>query len=324
MIVEFYVENQFNLPDKLEHIFGPYFVNEEGEIIYAERKLVETKHIGAALNLRCFVHITRDGLKFVVNNLYLKLIRFQLGDWLPPGIHLFNLIQSKLLLNGMSLLHSACVSSNDDSILILAKPNTGKTSTVFDLVVNSGLHLLSEDLTLVDSNGFAYSCPYTSTYFNNRVITNEILARGWVSERDRIRLILNRLLPPIPLLSSFGCRPPSPFVLLHKLPLKTHTKIRKLVFLQREYKQEVSIDDVDKEEAFKKVLILNRAELRYYRDPLIVALSYCKKEYDIERLLSTESRILKSVIDKTEQCYLVKADSPQKFVRVIGNIIKEK
>ena len=321
LVAEFYVGNKFNLPTSMKHVFGPYFVDERGEIIYAERKLVETKHMREALKLRCFAHITRNNLKFIVNNLYIKLIRFQLGDWLPPGIHFFDLIQSNLLLNGMSILHSACISSDEDSILILAKPNTGKTSTTFYLALNYGLYLISEDLTVVDGDGFAYSCPYTSTFFNNQVITNEILERGWLSGRDRIRLMLNKLLPPIPLLSSFGSRPPSPYRVLHKIPMKQYAKIKKIVFLERERNCNESIEDIDKEVAFKKLLTLNRAELRYYRDPILVALSYCNEEYDIEKLLLMESKILHSLINNTKQCYLAKAYSVQSFVKLIKTLL---
>lgn len=318
IIAEFYVENEFKRPADTKHIFGPYFISENGKDVYMERKLVETKLLGDSLKIRGLAHITDNGLKFIVNNLYIKLIRFQLGDWFPPAFHFFDLIQSKLLLNGKSILHSACISSAEDSILILAKPDTGKTSTVFELTLTKGWYLLSEDLTVVDNNGFAYSCPYTSTYFNNKVITHKILKKGWLSSRDRMRIMLNKLLPPIPLLSSFGCRSPSPSMVLQKIPRRQYTKIKKIVFLERNHYN--SIERVDNEVAFKKLIFLNRAELRYYRDPMIVALSYYNEEYNIEKLLSIESRILSSLIDNVQSCYVIRANSPLEFVKFIETL----
>ena len=68
-------------------------------------------------------------------------------------------------------------------------------------------------------------------------------------------------------------------------------------------------------------MALNRAELRYYRDPLIVALSELNEDFDIEKLLSAERKVLSSLINNTEQ-YVIKADSPEKFSKFVKLLIK--
>lgn len=318
LTVEFYVSNAFDLPKNMDVILDPYYCTAEGNLIYAERSLIDIKHVGDRFKLKFVVHVTKDHLKFVTNRLYLSLIRFPIGDWLSPGVHLFNLIQAKLLLKAMSAVHGACISSEGgNSVMLLAKPNTGKTVTIFDLVFkNNGFYLVSEDMTVVNSEAFAFSCPYTSTYFNNKAITREIGKANLIGNKDRLGLMLNRLLAHIPLLSCFGARQPTVFRLLQKMPIKASVKVKTLAFLELVRNTDGEIEAISKENALERLLAINRAEFRYYRDPLIVAFSCCNKEFDIENLLSIERRILSSLIENTEQC-LIKAASPYDFAKLI-------
>ena len=89
-----------------------------------------------------------------------------------------------------------------------------------------------------------------------------------------------------------------------------------LAFLELVRNTDGEIEAISKENALERLLAINRAELRYYRDPLIVAFSCCNKEFDIENLLSIERRILSSLIENTEQC-LVTAASPHGFAKLI-------
>ena len=64
------------------------------------------------------------------------------------------------------LLHSACMMVNGHAVLLSAQTDTGKTSTVIQLVRDRHYRFLSDDMTIISPDGVAihYPKPMTMSY----------------------------------------------------------------------------------------------------------------------------------------------------------------
>ena len=83
---------------------------------------------------------------------------------------------------GYGLLHGACLAIGDDAYLITARTDTGKTTTLLQLLQRNnglGLRFLSDDLTLVSASGcvLAYPKPLTISAHTLQAINVNALPR---------------------------------------------------------------------------------------------------------------------------------------------------
>ena len=76
------------------------------------------------------------------------------------------LLRFLLVSRGHVLLHSACMMVNGKAVLLSAQTDTGKTSTVIQLVRDRGYQFLSDDMTIISPDGVAihYPKPMTMSY----------------------------------------------------------------------------------------------------------------------------------------------------------------
>ncbi len=76
------------------------------------------------------------------------------------------LLRFLLVSRGYVLLHSACIMSDGKAALLSAQTDTGKTSTVIQLVRDHGYQFLSDDMTIIAADGRAicYPKPMTLSY----------------------------------------------------------------------------------------------------------------------------------------------------------------
>lgn len=82
------------------------------------------------------------------------------------------LLRFLMVSRGHVLLHSACVVVNGRAVLLSAETDTGKTSTVIQLVRDRGYEFLSDDMTIIGPGGRAitYPKPMTLSYHTMSVI----------------------------------------------------------------------------------------------------------------------------------------------------------
>jgi dolichol-phosphate mannosyltransferase len=75
------------------------------------------------------------------------------------------------------LLHSACMMVNGHAVLLSAQTDTGKTSTVIQLVRDRNYHFLSDDMTIIAPDGVAihYPKPMTMSYHTMSVMAGHRL-----------------------------------------------------------------------------------------------------------------------------------------------------
>lgn len=87
---------------------------------------------------------------------------------LSPHVLYTNVIEPILrwtfVQKGYSLIHAACLSFNDQAVLVTAKTDTGKTSTIILTAKNSpACKFLSDDMTIVSSDGMVMCYPKPMT-----------------------------------------------------------------------------------------------------------------------------------------------------------------
>ena len=85
-----------------------------------------------------------------------------------------------LAAHGYALLHGACIASGSDGIIITAKTDTGKTTTILQLLeTRPDLTFLSDDFTLIDRQGrlLAYPKPLTISSHTVRAVSAARLSR---------------------------------------------------------------------------------------------------------------------------------------------------
>jgi hypothetical protein len=68
---------------------------------------------------------------------------------------------------GYALVHAACVSFDGQAVLVTARTDTGKTSTILRTVDNYACSFLSDDMTIVSKDGQVMSYPKPLTISNH-------------------------------------------------------------------------------------------------------------------------------------------------------------
>lgn len=81
---------------------------------------------------------------------------------------------------GYVLLHSACLAAEGQAVVLSAQTDTGKTSTVIQLVRERGYRFLSDDMTILGPDGDArcYPKPMTLSYHTMSAINGRTLPAG--------------------------------------------------------------------------------------------------------------------------------------------------
>jgi len=97
------------------------------------------------------------------------------------------LLRFLLVSRGHVLLHSACMMVNGRAVLLSAQTDTGKTSTVIQLVRDRHYLFLSDDMTIISPDGVAihYPKPMTMSYHTMAAIRGHRLPR-----RQRVALAI--------------------------------------------------------------------------------------------------------------------------------------
>jgi putative flippase GtrA len=112
-----------------------------------------------------------------------------------PHVLYTNVIEALLrfltVSKGSILLHSACMELNGEGFLLSARTDTGKTGTVLRMLREQGALFLSDDMTIVDSQGMA-SCfpkPLTISHHTLRAVqVGDLTPAEWRRLRVQSRL----------------------------------------------------------------------------------------------------------------------------------------
>jgi len=242
------------------------------------------------------------------NKRYVKHIRWRFNNLHSPGYILTDMVCALLLKKDLCALHCSAFSLGDSTVVVIAPPDTGKTLAIMRAVFDHEASFISEDLAIVDGEHI-YACPWTSTFrYYDELNMSRIMA---------IRMKLIKVIPVVEIL---------PFPGTHKTidnyigkeRILDRSGVTHLVILAR---RDGGLQSMNKTDALKMVLNLNRYEFSYRKSPMLTAYSYFNPEFDLDALVKKEKEILAKLVDRA-QCLMVQAENPVEFAELIVRSIK--
>ena len=310
--IHFIVNGDIQIPPDATQVFPLHYVQKDTDVILYRHPIIgkiQAKLLMKDLMTTPFIE---------VNKTYFKFLRFPIGNVSAPGTHLTNIIFLKLLEKNLSPLHSGCVTSKaTDGILLIAPPNTGKTTTVFNLVLYEGFELVSEDITVVSEKD-AYSCPFTSTYFHSVPVSKELKKLGLLTKVDQFNMIANSILNKFPVLPSIFERPFDPLKLLNTVRSTLQTKISYIFILKKGSSDRVN--KINSSHIAREMIDLNRFEFSYYKDPLLLSYGYHHPEYNLWSFMKRECEIISSLANNAD-CFSIECTNSMDFATKIVSVV---
>jgi hypothetical protein len=300
--VRFFVEKDVRKPEYLTQKFDYFWGKKNAKVIYYEHPILP------GIKAKLLLDMSTDIYSITVNSAYYKFSKYRFENIWPPGQHLSNLITIKLLQNDILTLHGGAFSNKktQEGFLVLAVSNTGKSRTTF-AALKKGYEYHSEDLVILDKN-YIYTSPLVSAQSNMLPDKNIRLKYNlFINKLTGINMFIPRMSALSPYRKFFS-----------KYDVTYKAKLSKIFILE---KGDESVSKLDKAEAVRKMLILNRLELSYSRDHLLLAYSYFNPALDIEFMQKAEKELIRQIVDKAE-CYLIKSNFPDRYMNLINKFVK--
>jgi hypothetical protein len=264
--------------------------------ILIDRKIIsDYLRVSGLFNLKRAKNNEKFVLDVLVNSLYHRFIRLQIGGITPVGAHISNLIYLLGLKNDVLFVHGSSVLLDDTVFTFVAPPDTGKTALAFKMSEALGAKLLAEDITcFVIKNGKIIVVPsmYTTTYLKSPPIMN--------ATKLGLRVKLDYHIGHLPLIPFFirasnYAREASKVLNKHNLCGNEVTPAQvKLIFLEQ--------GPVTKIEAFplknstENLAFQNRAEFNYLSDKVIILLSQWDESFEPSYMLNIEQGLFKQLV----------------------------
>lgn len=300
--VTFNISKKLRKPKDLIHRLDFFWGNTDVDQMYYEHPIIFNLKAKMLIDFSSKPSIT-------VNRSYQILSRFKFENVWPPGIHLMNLSIVSLLKRKNIIIHAgALATKKGKGVLLFGASNTGKSYTVSSSIKH-GYHFMSEDLIASDGKS-VFACPLLSTYSTILPTKNFSLKLG-----NRIAQIpfLGLFLPRVRTTKAFE-------MFIKKYNFKSSAEVKYIFILERKRTDKI-VSVLKKDEAYRKILNLNRMELTYFKSDLIYAYSYFNSKFNLQALLEEEQRILKEVISKSK-CYLIQSDDPSTFFNKVNELLE--
>ena len=258
----------------------------------------------AGAKLRLLVRgIRSERPEIITNKNFLRFIRFRFNNLHSPGYHLTDLVCALLLNRNLCPLHCSGFSVGNATVAVIAPANTGKTLTTMKAVLDNDASFISEDIGITDGK-YLYPCPWTSTFRYYDEISMSRLLR---MQRRLVKIFPLAELLPVP----GNSKTINHYIEDKRIAIRgkiTHTAI-----LARRHG---GVEVLDKEDALRIILNLNRYEFMYMKSPMLTAYSYFNPEFDVQAMVATEREILTKLANKAT-CLLVQSTDPSKFAELI-------
>jgi hypothetical protein len=278
-----------------------YFSGSEGkdEVFYS-------KSIGLGIKLKLHLKNLMGDTRLTVNRGYHKYVRMKVDSVYPPGAHLADILTVNLLKRKYMPLHCAAFSNKqNEGVLLVAPPDTGKTLTTL-LALKKGFSYLAEDIAVVDQE-HVYANPYTSTFLHNDEFGNHKANSHFFSLSKKIPLLSAYVRPKVSISS-----------IMKDFKIEEKANIKNIFVLERGTS---GIEKIEPREATRRILIINRNEFSYHKNPLLFAYSYFNPFLDINELMRTEEDLIYSIVEKTD-CSLLKANKPTEYIDLLLGALK--
>lgn len=221
----------------------------------------------------------------------------------PPIKHLESLVETSLLRRSITPVHCGCVLCGGYAHLIVAPPDTGKSYSVMQLV-RDGLEYGAEDLVLVRGKE-VYPVPFTTSVAkrSSRLAWQERLV-GLASKRYGAGTHKQTVY------ESLG---------IPYKPMAPSYRLGNIYILQRSSSSSLRrMSSPDRSGFNRRLLMWNRMELGYHRDRMLMALLTLNADLPtLDDLMAAERTELESMVRYAQDFFLVEADHPKEFPRLI-------
>jgi len=252
--------------------------------------------------------INSNNIKVTVNKNYRRFVKHRFMNIHSIGYILTDIINLRLLHNGMAPLHCSALTYKENSYIIFAPPNTGKTLTAMTLCMNDDTYkYVAEDLAVTDSTS-VYSVPWTSTFRYYDSVDSSYFSRMLNSLTEKISILE---------LFSFGKTERITKYVSHVV----HKSNLKGIFILEKGKE--SIKKISQEEAFAKINTLDRYEFNYMRAPAIIAYEYFNPDTNIEFAYAEERLILKKMIDKADFVNVISTHNALNYAELLKKYLQD-
>ena len=172
------VASMFELPE-LEYFRVPALTADPDIRVRLERRRKErrkaSRNGGAPRRAQDNIHyaesLGRHGFEVTISNK--TTVEVAVSPILRYSLHVLytNVVEPILrwtfVRKGYALVHAACVSFDGQAVLVTARTDTGKTSTILRTVDNYACSFLSDDMTIVSKDGQVMSYPKPLTISNH-------------------------------------------------------------------------------------------------------------------------------------------------------------
>jgi len=251
------------------------------------------------------------------NKNYYRYVKLPLVFSLPFITVVWKVAGLKALRKGFAFQHSACIASGQDGFLMLGFSDTGKSRTTFTcLLRNNDLKYLSDDATLLDAEGQAYSI---FTRISARLLKFLGLS---VPFKGKVGILLEDMMfPPISyFIGQLKSTVSNVEDILDKSRIQERAKVKAILFLE---KGKDKLEELDKDEAINKMLLQTKAGLapHFSQVPILIYYSYFNSDFNLYELMEAEREIVTKVVEKAD-CFIVRSNNAN-FVGPIMRIISK-
>ncbi|MFC2072791.1 hypothetical protein ACFLUU_08900 [Chloroflexota bacterium] len=257
------------------------------------------------VNTRLELKGLRHNPTITVNTSYNKFVRIRTNLLFPFGTFVRDVLSTQLLMQDYGAIHGAACGISNEGILIIGLPGIGKSTVLFD-VLKQGFQYITEDMMLVDSDGYLHSCPGASSFAYDirrteaRYQTSkmEFLSNKWKTLLAKTQLSIFLDWPYMDILSFFPQVEPI-----------THVKPRYIFILAKGNRH---IGKLSAAEAVRMLIAVNRHTFAYQENDLLFEYSLLNPWLNLSELMQTEERLLGKIVNSST-CFLCTAPEPHDF-----------
>lgn len=239
--------------------------------------LIYQKSLGIFGEFRCEISLEPTGARLIVNSTYHKLGRRSIGTVPSVGELLEDIIAVLLLRNGYTLLYCGGFRHEDEVSVLIGPTNSGKTTSVLQLVTQEDAEYIAEDIAITDGSTL-YCCPFAISPIDEEFLTTDPNRfQTWVAKN-------------IPLLDSVSVQSlNSVFEFIEHDQITLSDEISRVYLLSRVERSTVDSD------AAQSLLLMNRAEFTYLTNQILLAGQYLGFDIDIDAAMETEKEIMRDI-----------------------------
>jgi hypothetical protein len=247
-----------------------------------------------------------------INKTYYRMGKIRVNDFCPPGMHLKDLLSASLIGAGYIPLHAASIVAENRGIMLVGAAGIGKTS-ILAYALQNGYPYLADDMTVIDTECNIFPCSGISSIAYESGLENII--NGKEIKGNSLTDKITSIVPPLKYISQ------KPYLDINMLfpqsELADRTRAGKVFILEKGNSEVVKIS---KEQAFHKIITINRMEFPYSGNQLLLLYSLFNNWLDMNTLRQKEEAVIKNLVASVD-CYLCTAPDPQEHFRLIQDNI---